>query len=100
MPTTIQTAVFAIIAVGIYIVLGYLVGPAAGPFDALRRIPNVCTVLGLAFLAFHFFLWRFMPSWLAPTPDLNGTWIAELSPKSARNACLIFAAAEAAYAKP
>ena len=46
----------------------------------IHLISPSITAVSLVLWAFNFGLWRFMPRFLAPKPDLNGTWKVEIRP--------------------
>jgi hypothetical protein len=75
------TALLGIAFAAFYLAL-VLGPPPSTPQDLLKLVSASITATTVSLTAFHLGLWRWMPSFLAPRPDINGTWRAKGVPWS------------------
>jgi hypothetical protein len=81
MPNYWQIAVLTALGIGSFIGGIQLQGtPPSNPFEWFGAFSTPVTVVSVVIALFHLGLWRVLPFWLAPKPDLNGTWKVTLTP--------------------
>lgn len=74
MPNKWQIGVLVTIAFGAFFVAIILGHSPSTPFELLRLISAAITATTISVTVFHLGVWRWLPDFLAPKPDLNGTW--------------------------
>ncbi len=81
MPNNPQVAALVILAVIAAAVSLFLSGgPDAGATAWYQAMTTSISAVGVGLVIFHRWLWRYLPDFLAPKPDLNGTWSVILKP--------------------